>query len=171
MANMFISGSTHRLLVALWPCPTPTPPGALPLRAFIEKLLRTSGATYATLLAGCYYLNLLQSMSLNPNPPVAAKPETIANTGPIQCPRRMFLAAIMLGWKYTQERSYSSRAWASMSGLHLKEINSNEVLFLIKIDWRLYIPRENLEHWNVYMCLPARKRQELIVHDSIPFSV
>ncbi|RSM04754.1 hypothetical protein CDV31_009921 [Fusarium ambrosium] len=81
-------GSTHRLLVALWPCPTPTPPGALPLRAFIERMLRTSGATYATLLAACYYLNLLQSMSLNPNPTAAAQPEILAMTGPIQCPRR-----------------------------------------------------------------------------------
>ena len=171
IANVLISDSTHRLLVALWPCPTPTPPGALPLRAFIERILRTSSATYATLLAACYYLNLLQSMSLNPNPTAAAQPEILTKTGSIQCPRRMFLAAIMLGWKYTQEKSYSSRAWARISGLHLKEINSNEVMFLVRIDWRLYISCENLERWSVYVRLPTWKHQEFIVQDPIPSSV
>ncbi|PVH72095.1 hypothetical protein DL98DRAFT_378509, partial [Cadophora sp. DSE1049] len=55
------------------------------------------------------------------------------------CQRRMFLAALILGWKYTQERSYSSRKWAQISGLSSKEINTNEVVFLSTIDWRLYI--------------------------------
>ncbi|KAH7161795.1 hypothetical protein EDB81DRAFT_785551 [Dactylonectria macrodidyma] len=136
-------GSTHRLLMALWPCPAAAPlgtPNLIPLRTYIERILRISGATYATLLAACYYLNLLHiSLELNP---VAVQSPRPAKMGPIQCPRRMFLSALMLGWKYTQEKSYSSKVWARISGLCLKEINSNEAMFLIVIDWRLYIPYE-----------------------------
>ncbi|KAH7112346.1 hypothetical protein EDB81DRAFT_827631 [Dactylonectria macrodidyma] len=120
-------GSANRLLMALWPCPAAAPlgtPHLIPLRAYIERILRTSGATPA-------------------------------KTGPIQCPRRMFISALMLGWKYTQEKSYSSKVWARISGLRLKEINSNEAMFLIIIDWRLYIPYETFKRWSDYMCLPT----------------
>ncbi|KAH8595088.1 hypothetical protein B0O99DRAFT_494595, partial [Bisporella sp. PMI_857] len=69
------------------------------------------------------------------------------NAGPLQCKRRMFLAALILAWKYTQERSYSSRAWAKISGLCSKEINTNEAVFLSTVGWRLYIPHTIFERW------------------------
>ncbi|KAH6866144.1 hypothetical protein B0T10DRAFT_574305, partial [Thelonectria olida] len=157
----YLIDSTNRLLTTLWPCPAPTFMGTLPvvpLGAYTERILRTSGATYSTLLAACYYLKLLHiSLELSP---VAAQSQKWAKTGPIPCPRRMFLSALMLGWKYTQEKSYSSRVWARISGLSLKEINSNEAMFLVIIDWHLYIPCENFERRSVYKCLPTRKCQE-----------
>ncbi|KAH6985356.1 hypothetical protein EDB80DRAFT_533055, partial [Ilyonectria destructans] len=141
---------TNRLLLALWPISTPAPLRTLPLRTFIKRILQTSGATYSTLLAACIYLSLLQSVSVQ-LVPVAAQSEASTKTGPTQCPRRMFLAAIMLGWKYTKERSPSSKMWARISGLQLKEINANEAMFLEIIDWRLYIPCEPFERWSVRM--------------------
>ncbi|KAH7118251.1 hypothetical protein B0J13DRAFT_458427, partial [Dactylonectria estremocensis] len=77
------------------------------------------------------------------------------------CSRRMFISALMLGWKYTQEKSYSSKVWARISGLRLKEINSNEAMFLIIIDWRLYIPYETFKRWSDYVSSHL-KCQELI---------
>ncbi|KAH6883834.1 hypothetical protein B0T10DRAFT_136685 [Thelonectria olida] len=142
--------STNRLLTILWPCPAPTllgTPPVVPLRAYMERILRVSRETYSTLLAACYYLKLLHnSTKLSA---VAAQSQTPEKTGPIQCPRRMFLSALMLGWKYTQEKSYSSRVWARISGLSLKEINSNEAMFLEIIDWHLYIPYENFIYLSV----------------------
>jgi hypothetical protein len=82
----------------------------------------------------------------------------------------MFLSAIMLGWKYTQENSYSSKTWARISGLSLKEINSNERAFLATINWRLYISSETFERWSIHMCIPNNKRQELILEGTMPFS-
>lgn len=49
------------------------------------------------------------------------------------------LSALMLGWKFTQERGSSTRKWAMLSELSSREINGNEAAFLSMIDWRLYI--------------------------------
>ncbi|KAI5455829.1 hypothetical protein BGZ63DRAFT_397420 [Mariannaea sp. PMI_226] len=161
--DYFVSGlldSTNLLLTSLWPCPAPTVLGSasvMPLRAYTESILRKSRATYSTLLAACYYLKLLH-ISLKMSA-VAAQPETSTKAGPIQCPRRMFLSALMLGWKYTQEKSYSSRVWARISGLSLREINSNEAMVLEIIDWHLYIPYENFERESVCKSLSARECQ------------
>ena len=59
----------------------------------------------------------------------------------------MFLAALILAWKYTQDRNYSLGVWTKISGLGPKEINTNEAVFLSTIDWRLYIPHAVFERW------------------------
>jgi hypothetical protein len=59
----------------------------------------------------------------------------------------MFLAALMLGWKFTQDYVYSTRRWASFSGISDKELNRNEGLFLSVIDWRLFISHGMFSHW------------------------
>lgn len=66
---------------------------------------------------------------------------------PLQCQRRMFLEALMLGWKFTQDYVYSTRRWASFSGLSDKELNRNEGLFLSVIDWRRFISHGMFSHW------------------------
>ena len=42
------------------------------------------------------------------------------------CPRRTFLASLILASKFMQDRCYSNRAWAKLSGLPLREIGRCE---------------------------------------------
>ncbi|KAJ3710916.1 hypothetical protein DFJ43DRAFT_1169288, partial [Lentinula guzmanii] len=41
---------------------------------------------------------------------------------PLLCPRRAFLASLILASKFTQDKCYSNRAWAMLSGLQPREI-------------------------------------------------
>jgi hypothetical protein len=59
----------------------------------------------------------------------------------------MFIAALILAWKYTQDRNYSLAAWAKISELCAQEIKTNEAIFLGAVDWRLYIPKTVFERW------------------------
>lgn len=120
--------------------------GLLPLRPYIECVLRGSRATYATLLATFYYLVLLRS-SISRLEPVADHAEGLVTGRPLQCRRRMFLAALILAWKYTQDRHYTLSVWAKISGLCAQEIKTNEIIFLKTVEWRLYIPDAVFERW------------------------
>lgn len=119
-------------------------PLVAPLREFVEHILRASNATYTTLLAALYYLQLLRSQSPQEG---CTTEQSCGIASPLQCRRRMFLAALMLGWKYTQDRSYTSRGWAKVSGLCAREINFNEAIFLEAIHWALYIPQTAFDRW------------------------
>ncbi|KAH8589909.1 hypothetical protein B0O99DRAFT_496604, partial [Bisporella sp. PMI_857] len=66
---------------------------------------------------------------------------------PLQCQRRMFLAALILAFKYSQDRNYSLSTWAVISGLCSEEIKLNEAVFLTMVDWHLYIPHAVFERW------------------------
>lgn len=58
---------------------------------------------------------------------------------PILCGRRMFLAAVISASKFLQDRNYSNRAWAKISGLPVGEVNLNERAFLKLVRYRLYV--------------------------------
>jgi len=45
---------------------------------------------------------------------------------PLLCPRRTFLAALILASKFLQDRCYSNRAWAKLSGLPAREVGRCE---------------------------------------------
>ncbi|KIK27005.1 hypothetical protein PISMIDRAFT_675324, partial [Pisolithus microcarpus 441] len=55
----------------------------------------------------------VNAKSLPPLPPLPS---------PLLCPRRTFLASLILASKFTQDRCYSNRAWAKLSGLSPREI-------------------------------------------------
>ncbi|GKT51108.1 G1/S-specific cyclin pas1 [Colletotrichum spaethianum] len=145
------SGSfTDKLLVALWPVLVPTKvvdETANSLRSFLETLLRRSSASYNTLLAAFYYLVLFQSIATLPLDATKHTP-CLQKLRSLQCPRRMFLAALMLGWKFTQEQAFSTATWATFSGLSVRELNRNEAAFLSMIDWRLYISQAVFAQWD-----------------------
>lgn len=89
-------------------------------------------------------------------------------TRPLQCPRRMFLSALMLGWKFTQEKAYETRTWASLSGLSTRELNGNEAVFLAMIDWRLYIAQAVFKRWDIEVVYHVRNPGPgLVFFDSI----
>lgn len=62
---------------------------------------------------------------------------------PILCGRRMFLASLIAASKYLQDRNYSNKAWARISGLPINEINVNERSFLNMIKFELHLPADD----------------------------
>jgi hypothetical protein len=68
-----------------------------------------------------------------PLPPLPPLPS------PLLCPRRAFLAALILASKFTQDRCYSNKAWAKLSGLPPREIGRCERALGAALDWRLWV--------------------------------
>ncbi|KAI1794138.1 hypothetical protein LXA43DRAFT_997896 [Ganoderma leucocontextum] len=66
-------------------------------------------------------------------PPLPALPS------PLCCPRRTFLACLLLASKFMQDRSYSNRAWAKLAGLPPREIGRCERALGDALDWRLWV--------------------------------
>ncbi|SPQ19633.1 6cde8111-6086-43bd-a1e8-ee239a9198e9 [Thermothielavioides terrestris] len=147
-----VETSTH-IVEAIWP--TSSVPSrhdgggkaVLPLRKFIEETLRRSRTSYSTLQVALYYLILIK-----PHVPVAydfttEQPNDCPSSQAIQCGRRMFLAALILASKYLQDRNYSARAWSKISGLNTLEINQNELVFLLAVNWKLHLTEEIYKRW------------------------
>lgn len=66
-------------------------------------------------------------------PPLPALPS------PLLCPRRTFLASLILASKFMQDRCYSNRAWAKLSGLPPREIGRCERALGEALEWRLWV--------------------------------
>ncbi|SCV71966.1 BQ2448_4660 [Microbotryum intermedium] len=66
---------------------------------------------------------------------------------PVLCGRRMFLAALIAASKYLQDRNYSNRAWARISGLPVLEVNANERAFLVMIGFSLHLDASDFCRW------------------------
>lgn len=58
---------------------------------------------------------------------------------PLLCPRRAFLASLILASKFTQDKCYSNRAWAKLSGLPPREIGRCERALGEALEWRLWV--------------------------------
>ena len=67
---------------------------------------------------------------LSPLPPLPS---------PLCCPRRTFLACLILASKFMQDRSYSNRAWAKLAGLPPREIGRCERALGEALEWRLWV--------------------------------
>ncbi|KAG0339933.1 hypothetical protein BG004_006610 [Podila humilis] len=84
----------------------------------------------------------------------------------IYCGRRTFLAALMVASKYLQDRNYSNRAWAKISGLSIKEINANELIFLKIIDYSLFVSHETFMRWTGLLVAHGREATRKFLHSS-----
>ncbi|KAF7983636.1 hypothetical protein HWV62_20576 [Athelia sp. TMB] len=60
---------------------------------------------------------------------------------PLLCPRRTFLASLILASKFTQDRCYSNKAWAKLSGLLPRKIGCCECVLGNARNWRLWSAR------------------------------
>ncbi|KAL1741394.1 hypothetical protein HDZ31DRAFT_76216, partial [Schizophyllum fasciatum] len=58
---------------------------------------------------------------------------------PLLCPRRTFLAALVLAHKFIMEKCYSNRAWAKIAGLPPREVGRCERALGEALDWRLWV--------------------------------
>ena len=68
-----------------------------------------------------------------PLPPMPRLPS------PLLCPRRTFLACLILASKFMQDRSYSNRAWAKLAGLPPRVIGRCERALGEVLEWRLWV--------------------------------
>ncbi|KAJ3844594.1 hypothetical protein F5878DRAFT_85610 [Lentinula raphanica] len=62
---------------------------------------------------------------------------------PLLCPRRAFLASLILASKFTQDKCYSNRAWAKLSGLPPREVGRCERALGDALDWRLWVGKSS----------------------------
>lgn len=120
-------------------------PCVINLRYFVEQILRRSYASHSTLQVALYYCFMLHvSGVLHPGHPAQANKQQAL---PLMCGRRMFLASLMLAFKFLQDRNYSSRAWSTISGLSLKDINGNEAALLRAIDYQTFVRDDAYQYW------------------------
>ncbi|KAM6502009.1 hypothetical protein JOM56_001986 [Amanita muscaria] len=93
---------------------------------------------------------------------------------PLLCPRRSFLAALILASKFTQDKCYSNRAWAKLSGLTPREISRCERALGEVLEWRLWVgklpvatqatPRA-LHRSQSESCLKSRPSEPFLLQD------
>ena len=116
------------------------------LRTFVQEVLRRSKTSYSTLQVALYYLVLIQHR-VPKHDFTMEQPVDSQSCRAMQCGRRMFLAALILASKYLQDRNFSARAWSKISGLRTCEINTNEMAFLLAVNWKLHIPEPVFNRW------------------------
>jgi hypothetical protein len=64
---------------------------------------------------------------------------------PLLCPRRTFLASLILASKFMQDKCYSNRAWAKLAGLPAREIGRCERALGEALEWRLWVGKIAVE--------------------------
>ena len=134
-------------------------PGVAPLQGFVQELIRrsrTSGTVLQTAL--CYIeavrRKLPEIASTAVAPTKETTPEEPSQDGqpaapeplvpsPLLCPRRTFLASLILASKFLQDRCYSNRAWAKLSGLSPREVGRCEKALGDALEWRLWVGKQS----------------------------
>jgi hypothetical protein len=83
--------------------------------------------------------HLVQNLVKKPKIPSGPLPPLAPLPSPLLCPRRTFLASLILASKFTQDRCYSNKAWAKLSGLPPREIGRCERALGDALEWRLWV--------------------------------
>lgn len=124
---------------------------SLPLKRFIQEILRRSRTSYSTLQLALYYLVLIKPYvykTRQENRRLGNHTIPKGQSPALRCGRRTFLAALMLASKYSQDRNYSVAAWSKISGLGISELRANEVKFLDAVEWNLFVAYDIYERWS-----------------------
>ena len=90
---------------------------------------------------------------------------------PLLCPRRTFLASVILASKFSQDKCYSNRAWAKLSGLPPREIGRCERALGQALGWRLWVGKTLLSsQMPLRLSQVSRTQSEgsVSIHSSIP---
>ncbi|KAG8901348.1 hypothetical protein FRB99_005384 [Tulasnella sp. 403] len=69
-------------------------------------------------------------------------PSHVLATHPLLDARRTFLAALVLATKFMQDKAYSNKAWAKLSGLAGKEVGRCERALGGALQWRLWVGKD-----------------------------
>lgn len=77
----------------------------------------------------------------------------------------MFTIALLLGSKFYDDNTFQNRSWSEVSGIPVTKINSDEIEWLLAIDWKLHVPYDEPDgcrrfesHWHEWS---MRKDAEL----------
>ena len=79
------------------------------------------------------------SLQVQPSESFTLSSTTSSLPSPLLCPRRAFLASLILASKFFQDKCYSNRAWAKLSGLPPREIGRCERALGQALEWRLWV--------------------------------
>lgn len=121
----------------------------VPLRDFIEEVLKRSRTTYSTLQTALFYI-FRSRPELEKYLSKIQKSNAISSLEDacIGCGRRMFLASLVVASKFVQDKTYRNSAWAKIAGLPVNEVNMSERVFLKLVKYQLYINQSNFERWH-----------------------
>ncbi|CAO3662263.1 unnamed protein product [Rhizopus stolonifer] len=139
----------------------------VPLRTFIQEVLKRSRTTYSTLQTALFYLFRIRSSIVNHLSRMNHRAPYWEDAY-VSCGRRMFLASLVVASKFVQDKTYRNSAWAKIAGLPVSEINASERIFLNMIDYQLYISQPTFEQWYqlLHMHIEARtQNQPTHLHD------
>ena len=84
-------------------------------------------------------LHLVQNLVKKPKIPSGPLPPLAPLASPLLYPRRPFLASHILASKFTQDRRYSNKTWAKLSGLPPREIGRCERALGDVVEWPLWV--------------------------------
>lgn len=110
------------------------------LRFFIIEILRRSKASTQTLQICCYYMYKLVGKNVEELP---------------SCPKKLFLALVILSSKFNQDQNYSFKSWLKICGckstddssLNLQKLRQTETQCLKLLNYDLYINGAKYENW------------------------
>ncbi|KAI8636681.1 hypothetical protein BD408DRAFT_355196 [Parasitella parasitica] len=152
----------------------------VPLRTFIQEVLKRSRTTYSTLQTALFYLFRSRPEITNYLTRMQQQQQQQNNNNNweyayINCGRRMFLASLVVASKFVQDKTYRNSAWAKIAGLPVSEVNAAERIFLNLINYRLYIAQPKFEQWHHLLHMYVERKtlnQPADLHDlsSLPFA-
>ncbi len=89
---------------------------------------------------------------------------------PLLCPRRAFLAALILASKFLQDRCYSNRAWAKLSGLAPREVSRCERALGEALEWRLWVGKNTIQSKSGGRSIARSRSESMIMFGSLTAS-
>jgi hypothetical protein len=130
-------------------------PHAQHLLYFAHEVLRRSRTSCATLEIAMCYVGAIRDLVRNILAERAhltrlarqynCSPQQLDRRGvfavPLHDPRRTFLTSLVLATKFHQDRAYSNKAWAKLSGLLGREVTRCERALGNALEWRLWVGR------------------------------
>lgn len=107
--------------------------------SFVSSQSSTSSDENADFTLTGLKSHLVQNLTKKSKVPSGPLPPLAPLPSPLLCPRRTFLASLILASKFTQDRCYSNKAWAKLSGLPPREIGRCERALGDALEWRLWV--------------------------------
>ncbi|KAG9112645.1 hypothetical protein FRC07_007877 [Ceratobasidium sp. 392] len=104
---------------------------------FIVELLRRSHTSAVVIRAALAYITAA-APAIRSAIEEEADPES-----PLLDPRRVYLAAIILGSKFLLDRTYTNKTWSAVSGLDALEVGRCERALGEALHWRLWVGGPN----------------------------
>lgn len=113
-------------------------------RTFLRQLLVDSGTLEFDGLYECA-LGYLDRAARKTSDLIAQSSISIGDsTSPLLCAKRMFLAAVIIAWKFHVDDSPFNDAWATISHFSLEEVCRSEHALLVALEYDLWQPPEKL---------------------------